>query len=105
MDSDYQFMNLSDDDLAQIRAFERDLADKYHRDIVLIAYEKPGEKARQSPIDREKRGRNTPERGATFGVTHAHGDHHPTLASVMGKDLAGGEDLRFGDVEPPKQDG
>lgn len=104
MDDGYQFVDLSGDDLEQIRTMERKLTDKYDREIVLIAYEKPGKHAHESPIESGRPDDESPKRGPTFGFTDAQFDHHPTLASVMGQDLAGGEDLRFGDVEPPEKE-
>ena len=43
MNGDYRFVRLSDDDLEKIRAVERDLAAKYNRHVVLIAYEEAGD--------------------------------------------------------------
>lgn len=107
MHDDYRFVRLSEDDLEKIRAVERELAAKYDRHVVLIAYEGAGQHSGDADADGSSlEGRThsdiTGKRGTTFGGAEVHGDHYPTLAGTMGKDLAGGEDLRFGDIKPPR---
>lgn len=104
MNGDYRFVRLSDDDLEKIRAVERDLAAKYNRHVVLIAYEEAHGQAGDDggiPLEGRTHSDITAKRGTTFGTAEVHGDHYPTLAGAMGKGLVGGEELRFDDIEPP----
>lgn len=51
MHPDYEFAHLDPEDIERVHAMERDLGRRYHREIVLIAYEKPGGPADQRPLE------------------------------------------------------
>lgn len=112
MYNDYQFAALAEEDQQKLVALEHDLGQKYGREVILIAYEKPSESdaatqgaspgATQMEVGRL--GVDSNKRGPTFGYADAHGDHYPTLGLLMNERIAEGEDIRFSDAEPPNRD-
>jgi len=79
----YRFADLSEEDRRRLNALEDDLARKYGRDVVIIAYEKDGSGAASARMEVGRLGVDSQERGTTFGYGDAHFDAYPTLADVM----------------------
>lgn len=83
MDGEYRFANLSEEDRRRLSALEDDLARKYGRDVVIIAYEKDRSGVGSARMEVGRLGVDSQERGTTFGYGDAHFDAYPTLADVM----------------------
>ncbi len=104
MRDDYRLLDLAQGDLEKIQLLEQELAEKYGRPVVLMAYDAPDDAAddRQgAEAEAKNGGAPNGHRGATFGFTEPQGNHYPTLASVSGRDPVGAEELRRGDGQAP----
>lgn len=97
----YRFADLSEEDRRRLSALEADLARKYRRDVVIIAYEKDPGSAGSSRMEVGRLGVDSQERGSTFGYGDAHFDAYPTLPDVMGQQSPGHE----GEGRRPRQPG
>lgn len=105
MTTDYPFAQLHEDDVNDIQTMEQKLTGKYGKNIIVIAYEGAGSGDDETPVEHDQQDtEHLSQRGATFGFSDAHGDHHPTLASSTGRPLVDGEGLRFNDGEPVHED-
>lgn len=98
----YPFAKLTEDDQMKVAALEQELGQKYGREVILIAYEKP---VRSSGAQMEvgQLAGDINKRGSTFGYSDPHGDRYPTLGMLMYDRIAEGEDIRFSDAEPPNR--
>lgn len=111
MYDDYAFAALAEEDQMKLAALERELAQKYGREVILIAYEKSAESGASTMealsggarMEVGQMGVDSNQRGTTFGYGEAHGDHYPTLGMLMYDRIAEGEDIRFSDTEPPNR--